>query len=145
MENIKERLEDTVRKCVSCYENWTKDPKDTAIRQQLDEAVLELRKVTSRIEIEMAIADRSNSNMKPMPIPPHRAAQGKPGRNSRKNNNAQKQDGQDQSQHSAQDAKKSEKKTINLDDHKNTSDDKPKKASAGRSKLKTASAKTNDE
>jgi hypothetical protein len=47
--------------------------------------VHELRKVTSRIEIELAISDRNNSSLKPMPIPPHRSSKPKPKKLSREN------------------------------------------------------------
>ena len=82
--SVKQRLEETVERCKKAYAEWEKDSKNIAAKQELEESVHELRKVTSRIEIELAISDRSNTNMKPMPIPPHRASQ-KPSQ--RKNNN----------------------------------------------------------
>lgn len=80
MDNVKNRLQETVQNCMDIYDKWSKDPKNSEMRQQMEESVHELRKVTSRIEIELAIADRSNSSQKRMPIPPHRSAKPKGGR-----------------------------------------------------------------
>lgn len=76
--NVQERLQNTVAHCMSCYDAWKSDSKNVEARQQLEESVHELRKVTSRIEIELAISDRNNSSLKPMPIPPHRSSKPKP-------------------------------------------------------------------
>lgn len=93
--NVKERLEETVKHCVLRYEGWKSDAKNVEARQSLEEAVHELRKVTSRIEIELAISDRNNSSLKPMPIPPHRSSKPKPAKkivedNGRNNDKAEK-------------------------------------------------------
>ena len=130
--NVKERLEATVAHCVSCYKEWTETPKNIEVRQHLEEAVHELRKVTSRIEIELAIADRSNSSLKPMPIPPHRAARPRSGakiERPQKNND----------ENAANRAPKKETATISLDGN----DDGAKKGR--RPKLKTVQPKATPE
>jgi hypothetical protein len=135
MENIKDRLQETVKICVESHDEWVKDAKNTAARQNLEAAVHELRKVTSRIEIEMAISDRSNSSMKPMPIPPHRASRPKG--------------------HKQQEAPLKKAPTVSLNNHTNkdkdtkpsapNAEDAPKKTAArGRTKLKAAEPKVDD-
>lgn len=73
-ENLTQRLTDALKRCVTSYEAWQSRPKDVPTRQQLEEAVHELRKVTARIEIEMAVSERSDRSQKPIPIPAHRAS-----------------------------------------------------------------------
>jgi len=73
MPEILERLKETSDTCLECYEVWSKDNKDSKSRESLQEAVHELRKVASRLEIEMAISERNGSTDKKLPIPTHRS------------------------------------------------------------------------
>lgn len=73
-EDLTQRLTDALKRCVTSYDAWQSRPKDLAVRQQLEEAVHEMRKVTARIEIEMAVSERSDRSQKPIPIPAHRAS-----------------------------------------------------------------------
>lgn len=72
MDEIKQRLQETSEKCIECYEAWSKDKKNTDINTALQESVHELRRVASRLEIELAINERNESIQKPIPIPTHR-------------------------------------------------------------------------
>lgn len=76
-DEIKERLQATGAQCLSAYEAWAKDQKDEKAREDLQESIHELRKVTSRLEIELAISERDQMGQKKLPIPPHRAARKK--------------------------------------------------------------------
>lgn len=77
MENIDERLRDTSNRCIKAYEDWKGKEKDPSKREELREAIHELRKVSSRLEIEMAVSEREEMAQKPIPIPPHRASKGR--------------------------------------------------------------------
>lgn len=72
MDDIKQRLHDTSESCYNCYEAWSKNEKDSEARQNLQEAIHELRKVASRLEIELAVSESKQSTQKPISIPPHR-------------------------------------------------------------------------
>ncbi|MCB9982218.1 MAG: hypothetical protein H6861_00890 [Rhodospirillales bacterium] len=76
-DEIQQRLKDSTEKCLKAYEAWRKDEKKADMREGLQDAVHELRKVASRLEIELAMSDRKNTTQKPMPIPPHRDARDK--------------------------------------------------------------------
>lgn len=76
MDDVKERLRATSEQCLKAYESWTGGKKDLRAREDLMEAVHELRKVASRVEIDIAISERDEVTQRPIPIPPHRAAQG---------------------------------------------------------------------
>jgi len=67
------RLQETAAKCLSSLDAWNKDLKDDKAREELLEAVHELRKVTSRLEIDIAMNDRKALNAKPLPIPEHKS------------------------------------------------------------------------
>lgn len=77
MSDIKERLKQATDTCVSSYETWEKDKKNTQVRETLMEAVHELRKAAARLEIELAISERDQMASKPLPIPPHRSSRRK--------------------------------------------------------------------
>lgn len=81
-DDIANRLEETTKACLAAYKNWDSKKNDTAALEQLQEAVHELRKVASRLEIDMAISERSDLSDRPLPIPPHKSS-----RKSRNNNN----------------------------------------------------------
>lgn len=80
MDEIEKRLRDTSDNCFTAYETWQKDKKNGDAREALQETIHEMRKVTSRLEIEIAISEREQMSQKPIPIPPHRAS-GKRGGN----------------------------------------------------------------
>jgi hypothetical protein len=67
------RLQETAAKCLSSFDAWNKDLKDNKARESLLEAVHELRKVTSRLEIDIAMNDRKALNAKPLPVPEHKS------------------------------------------------------------------------
>ena len=72
-QNTAERLQETAAKCLSSLDSWNKNLKDVEARESLLEAVHELRKVTSRLEIDIAMNDRQVVNAKPLPIPEHKS------------------------------------------------------------------------
>ena len=74
MDEIDKRLRESADACVKSYEAWRKDEKNSKSREELLEAVHELRKVSSRLEIEIAISERQDMADKPIPIPPHRSS-----------------------------------------------------------------------
>lgn len=80
MGKIDDRLRETSNRCIKAYEEWVDKQKDTSAREELREAIHELRKVSSRLEIEMAVSERDEMAQKPIPIPPHRASRGKRGK-----------------------------------------------------------------
>ena len=74
MDEIEKRLRETSDNCFTAYEVWRKDMKDATARTTLQEAIHEVRKVASRLEIELAVSERDEMRQKPIPIPPHRDA-----------------------------------------------------------------------
>jgi len=72
-ENTAQRLQETAAKCLSSLDAWNTDLKNTTARESLLEAVHELRKVTSRLEIDIAMNDRQVVNAKPLPVPAHKS------------------------------------------------------------------------
>ncbi len=75
MDEIEKRLREGSENCYNCYETWRKDKKDSKAIESLQEAIHELRKIASRLEIELAISERDDMAQRPIPIPPHRDAQ----------------------------------------------------------------------
>ena len=91
---LSKRLEDASAACVKAYDNWSKDKKDRKALEELQESVHELRKVTSRFEIEMAMSESSDGSKKPIPIPTHRDSTKRGGnKNDDRGNRAPKGDG----------------------------------------------------
>lgn len=76
MDEIEERLKETSEQCIEAYKQWRKNENNDDIRERLHDTVHELRKVSSRLEIEMAISERNEMSKKPIPLPPHRAKKG---------------------------------------------------------------------
>lgn len=74
MDEIEQRLRTATDACISSYDAWRKNPKGSDMRENLMEAVHELRKVAARLEIEIAISERDEMAARPIPIPPHRAS-----------------------------------------------------------------------
>jgi hypothetical protein len=79
MDEIEKRLRDATDNTVKFYQEWRTKQKDSKAREELMEAVHELRKVAARLEIEIAVSERDEMAAKPIPIPPHRAARKRPG------------------------------------------------------------------
>ncbi len=77
MDEIEQRLRDSADRCFKSYEAWRKNEKDAAVREALQDAVHELRKVASRVEIELAVSERKEMAQRPIAIPPHRDARGR--------------------------------------------------------------------
>ena len=73
MEDIQARLKDSVEACLKSYEEWSSKEGSAELRENLQESIHELRKVASRLEIEIAISERKKVTSKPLPIPPHRS------------------------------------------------------------------------
>ncbi len=71
-EDVKTRLENTSKICIESYEAWDAK-KEAETRENLQEALHELRKVASRVEIEITKSERQASSGKPIPIPSHRS------------------------------------------------------------------------
>lgn len=74
MEDIEKRLRESSDTCFASFSLWHKNKKDGPARESLQEAIHELRKVASRLEIELAISERDEMAQKRIPIPPHRDA-----------------------------------------------------------------------
>lgn len=74
MDEIEKRLRETSDACFKSYEGWRKDQKNGEARESLQDAIHELRKVASRLEIELAVSERNEMAQRPIPIPPHRDA-----------------------------------------------------------------------
>jgi len=74
MEEIEKRLRESTDACIKSFENWVKQSKNLESREELMEAMHEVRKVVSRVEIEIAISERDRLGSRPLPIPPHRSS-----------------------------------------------------------------------
>lgn len=72
MDDIANRLKDCAAACLKSYESWEAD-KNTTTRENLQETIHDLRKVASRVEIEIAMSEREKTSGKPLPIPSHRS------------------------------------------------------------------------
>ncbi len=77
MDEIEERLKECAQDCFTSYAAWRANEQDSTAREALQDAVHELRKVASRVEIELAVSERKQMAQKPIPIPPHRDARGR--------------------------------------------------------------------
>ncbi len=72
-DDIATRLQETSKNCLTAYSAWDGKKKDKKAQEDLHVAIHELRKVSSRLEIELAISEREQSTAKPLPIPSHRS------------------------------------------------------------------------
>lgn len=79
MEETAQRLRQAADNCVKAYETWTASRKNLAAREALQDAVHELRRVSARLEIEVAASERDEMTQRQIPIPPHRSARRRPG------------------------------------------------------------------
>ncbi len=66
MSDVKERLQTSATACLETYDAWNGDKKDSTKREALQVAVHELRKVVSRLEIDIALSERDGSKGKPI-------------------------------------------------------------------------------
>ena len=82
MEEIEKRLRETTDACIKSFENWVKESKSLEAREGLMEAMHDVRKVVSRVEIEIAISERDRLGSRPIPIPAHRSQRKRPGEGS---------------------------------------------------------------
>ncbi len=73
MDDTLGRLRTSSDDCMKTYEAWLEDKKDGKNRESLQDAIHELRKVASRLEIDVAVSERQNQTQKPIPIPAHRS------------------------------------------------------------------------
>lgn len=73
MDEIEKRLRESTDACIKGFEAWVKASKSLESREALMEAMHEVRKVVSRLEIEIAISERDRLGSRPLPIPPHRS------------------------------------------------------------------------
>jgi hypothetical protein len=74
MDEIEKRLRETTDACITSFEAWIKNNKNLESREALMESMHEVRKVISRVEIEIAISERDRLGARPLPIPPHRSS-----------------------------------------------------------------------
>lgn len=73
MEDIEKRLKEATDACLAAHSEWNSDQKDGSKRESLMEAVHEIRKVSARLEIMIAISERDQMASKPIPIPAHKS------------------------------------------------------------------------
>lgn len=73
MDEVEKRLREVSDACVKAYLEWHTRKKDAESREALQDAIHELRKVSARLEIEIAVSERDEMQSRPIPIPPHRA------------------------------------------------------------------------
>lgn len=73
MDEIDARLRETADNCIKAYDAWSKSKKNAEARSSLLEAVHELRKVSARLEIELASSERDETQRQ-IPIPTHRSS-----------------------------------------------------------------------
>jgi len=74
MDEIEKRLRESTEAFIKNFENWVKNGKNLETREVLMESMHEVRKVVSRVEIEIAISERDRLGSRPLPIPPHRSS-----------------------------------------------------------------------
>ncbi len=73
MDEIEKRLRESTDACIKSFEDWVKASKSLESREVLMETMHEVRKVISRVEIEIAISERDRLGSRPIPIPAHRS------------------------------------------------------------------------
>ncbi|PCJ97493.1 MAG: hypothetical protein COA45_09495 [Zetaproteobacteria bacterium] len=74
MDDVQTRLTETSQNCLTAYEAWEGQKQDKKAQEELHSAIHELRKVSSRLEIDLAISERETSTAKPLPIPSHKSS-----------------------------------------------------------------------
>lgn len=73
MDEIEQRLRDVSDSCVKAYLAWAGNKKDAELREELQDTIHELRKVSARLEIEIAVSERGEMVSRPISTPPHRS------------------------------------------------------------------------
>ncbi len=73
MDEVAQRLKETSDACMKAYDTWSKAQSNVEHREALAESVHELRKVASRLEIQMAVSERDESVAERISIPEHKA------------------------------------------------------------------------
>ncbi len=73
MDDIQTRLQETSKNCLEAYAAWVGKKQDRKAQEDLHAAIHELRKVSSRLEIELAVSERDQMTAKPLPIPAHKS------------------------------------------------------------------------
>lgn len=71
--NIQTRLKEASQNCLDAFVGWENKKQDSKAQEALHAAIHELRKVSSRLEIELAMSERDQLSSKPLPIPAHRS------------------------------------------------------------------------
>lgn len=77
MEDTGERLKEQTARTLKAYQSWAGNKKEMTALEEIQDSLHDLRKVLSRIEIEMAASERDEMAQRPIPIPPHRAQRNK--------------------------------------------------------------------
>lgn len=88
MDEIEKRLRDVADNCIKAYLAWHTAKKDAESRETLQDAIHELRKVSARLEVEIAVSERDEMALRPIPIPPHRATRKRQGEDDDNGDNA---------------------------------------------------------
>lgn len=73
-DTIESRLKETSQTCLDAYLAWDKNKKDSKSYEMLHNAVHELRKVASRLEIELAASERDSVSEKIIQPPRHKTS-----------------------------------------------------------------------
>lgn len=73
MNDTEKRLRENADNCIKNYQAWSGNQKDGKALEALHETIHELRKAVSRLEIEIAINERSEIASRPIPTPVHRS------------------------------------------------------------------------
>lgn len=73
MDEIETRLRAVSDDSVKAYQKWQASKRDPEAREALQDAIHEMRRVSARLEIEIAVSERDEMASRPIPIPPHRA------------------------------------------------------------------------
>lgn len=81
MEEIQQRLKDATDQSMKTLATWASNRQSIEARESLLEAIHELRKVSARLEIEIATSERAEVSQRALPIPGHRSHQRRPQEN----------------------------------------------------------------
>lgn len=72
--DVKQRLKESYDALVEAFEKWDSKGDKAEEASQLRDCLHAMHRVVSRIEIQMAYAERDNQGHSPMPTPKHRSA-----------------------------------------------------------------------
>lgn len=73
-EDVRTRLKNAYEDIISALDQWDQKNDSSKEASKLRETLLAMHRVVSRIEIQMAYAERDNQAHKPIPTPKHRAS-----------------------------------------------------------------------